>query len=555
MKSNLLTLTRVLLKNGINLGAGSKKRSSRLGFTAVLVICFIPLISMLAGFVSSIYDVLADLGQDGLILTSGIGMSALVIFVFGIFYVINIFYFSEDVENLLYLPLKPSQILGAKFTVVTLYEYITSGMILWPIFIVFGMKSGAGPLYYIYAALIFLLVPVIPLTAASIIIMVIMRFTNLFRNKDMFKMMGGILALAFGLGLNAAIQWVVARQTDLNQLQRLLAGGENSLMTITSRMSPVSTWAAKSLVDSHTLAGVLNLLLFIGVSVLAFFIFLYLAEKLYFKGVIGLSQTSAKGAVLTGRQLERVSAEKSPVRSYALKELRILLRTPVYFLNCILVNFILPVLLLIPMLSRQQGIEGLQGALDGYLRGGRVPGMVLGIIFGALMFFGSLNGITSTAISREGHGMFVNKYIPLSYRRQILGKLIPGVVMGGAGMIVLVSIATAVFKPPAHLVAMAIILGILAVLFSSLVGLLLDIKNPKLNWDSEQQAVKQNLNVLLNMVICILAAGAAIFVTYISNMGLWTAFAALLIGFIIIDVLLYRLLMTRGVKLIIQLED
>ncbi|MGI6113273.1 MAG: putative ABC transporter permease subunit [Mahellales bacterium] len=555
MKSNLLTFTWVLLKNGMNLGSGSKKRSSRLGFMGILVICFIPLISMLAGFVANVYDALAGIGQAGVIITSGIGVSALVIFVFGIFYVINVFYFSEDVENLLPLPLKPFHILGAKFTVVTLYEYITAGMILWPIFIVFGIKSGAGPLYYIHAALVFLVVPVIPLTVASIITMVIMRFTNLFRNKDMFKMIAGILAIAFGVGINVIIQRTVVRQADMAQLQDLLVGGENSLMTITSRIFPGSNWAAQGLVNSHTLGGALNLLLFIGISVLSFLLFLYLGEKLYFKGVIGLSQTASKREVLTSDQLERISMYRSPTWSYAVKELRILFRTPIYFLNCVLINFLLPIFFIIPMASQQQGIEGMQNALSGYLKGGQVTGMALGIIFGALLFFGSFNGITSTAISREGHGMFVNKFIPLSYRQQILGKVIPGVLMGGAGMVMVVVIGAVILKLPAYLAIMAIPLGLMAVFFSAFTGMLLDIRNPKLNWDSEQQAVKQNLNVLLNMVICIVAAAATVFIVYISNMGLWTAFVVLLAGYIIINMLLYRLLMNRGVRLIGQLED
>ena len=32
-------------------------------------------------------------------------------------------------------------------------------------------------------------------------------------------------------------------------------------------------------------------------------------------------------------------------------------------------------------------------------------------------------------------------------------------------------------------------------------GLMLDIVNPKLNWDSEQKAVKQNMNVMYNALV------------------------------------------------------
>ena len=88
------------------------------------------------------------------------------------------FYFSRDIENLLPLPLRPVEILAAKFTVTLLYEYLTEILFLAPILIAFGIKSHGGIFYYFNAAVIFLTLPIAPLVYASIISMIIMRFNQ-----------------------------------------------------------------------------------------------------------------------------------------------------------------------------------------------------------------------------------------------------------------------------------------------------------------------------------------------------------------------------------------
>jgi hypothetical protein len=65
------------------------------------------------------------------------------------------FYFSKDVESLLPLPLKPRQIVGAKFLAVAAYEYLITAAIFLPIMIIYGIKSASGVLFYIYGSVAF----------------------------------------------------------------------------------------------------------------------------------------------------------------------------------------------------------------------------------------------------------------------------------------------------------------------------------------------------------------------------------------------------------------
>src|SRR5450830_1875566 len=58
------------------------------------------------------FDLLAQIGQGGAILTLGLVMVSSIVFFFGIFYVISVLYMASDAENLMALPLSGWQVLG-----------------------------------------------------------------------------------------------------------------------------------------------------------------------------------------------------------------------------------------------------------------------------------------------------------------------------------------------------------------------------------------------------------------------------------------------------------
>lgn len=194
-----------------------------------------------------------------------LALTSFVVFFFGIFYIINTFYFTKDIESLLPLPLRPFEIIGAKFIVVTIYEYLTEIVVLVPVLLIYGIKSGGGILYYLYSAIIFLTLPVIPLVVSSLIIMPIMRFTGIIKNKDRFRYFASIL----GIGIAVGVQFVSTRFVDGNisqeGLESVLEQLESKISTVTS-FFPSAKYAAMSLIRSVDVAGILNMLLFLGLT-------------------------------------------------------------------------------------------------------------------------------------------------------------------------------------------------------------------------------------------------------------------------------------------------
>jgi hypothetical protein len=75
--------------------------------------------------------------------------------------------------------------------------------------------------------------------------------------------------------------------------------------------------------------------------------------------LIGSTETTTRRKSLTSSEYNRLSKERPAVLSYFLKEVRLLLRTPTYFINCIMTNLLVPVILAIPFLIQSQSDQQL----------------------------------------------------------------------------------------------------------------------------------------------------------------------------------------------------
>lgn len=509
---NIILLAKTLLKSG---GFLSTKKNGKAKWLvpALLIFAFGSFAFSMIYMTFDLYDALASLSLAEMILPIAFGATCFVIFLFGIFYVVSVLYHAKDIEILMALPLRPYQILGAKFLTLVVYEYIVESFMLLPILVAFGIKSGANVLYYVYSAVLFFFVPVIALSMAGIIVMIVMRFTGFGKNKQAFKFVGGIIALVLAIGVNVAIQGSV---TNISQEQLIaIASGQTSLVSVISNIFPGIIFAANTLIYSSAMSGLVNMFLFILCSVVAALVFVGIGQFVYLKGVAGVTETSAKRKEIT--DIGSKTASTPVVKAYVKKEIRLLFRSPIAFLNCVLMNFLWPIILFIPLLSGggdMSMINEFVSQMD--------TGLLLAIIVGASAFVSSVNAITSTAISREGKSLYFTKYIPVPMQNQLAAKVITGMIISTIGVVFLMIAAVVVgVNIITVLVAFIISIGVVAV--SSMAGMLIDVANPKLEWMNEQQAIKQNVNVLFHMLIGILIAAIAVVPVLVFHMSIVAA--------------------------------
>lgn len=490
-----LSLTRVLLKNSMGMMSdGKSKKALNVFIYGVLAVCMIPLGFTLYMMFNTAMAQLQPLQQEGAVLALGFHISSLVTFLFSIFLIPSIFYFSKDSETLLALPLPPQTILSAKFSVCLVYEYAFTLIVCVPLYIAYANNAAIGIPYILLALAIFITLPIYPLVLSSIITMLLMRFVPFFKNRDRFNMIAGILSIILAFGFSFAMNSGTIAE-DPNALISMLTQGNNSMISLFSKIFPAIPFAAEALISSDAL----QLVYYILITCAALAVLVILGKWLYFKGAIGFSETKSSRKELSAKDFARVSRH-SKVRTYLIKELRLLIRTPVYAINCIGMCILMPIMLLVIFITADadvllQQLPDITPYLDGMLPYAVLAGMASGFLFS------NLNMISSTAISREGTNISFMKYIPMSLKQQLQAKVLSGILMSVISMLltmVCVYFLLPIFPLTWYFAAAAA--SLITIVLGNYASLALDILHPKLVWEQEAAAVKQNMSGIVSML-------------------------------------------------------
>jgi len=557
--SRFWALLKVLLINYLGVSTSQiKAKKNRIKYVKKIALgiavvgALAPTIYLYAWLLIRGFDLLAPIGQERAILTLGLVMVSSIIFFFGVFYIINFFYFASDAQNLLALPLRAWEVLGARFAVILGYEYLTELPFLLPPLLIYGVKSGAPFVYWIYALIGYLLAPLLPLGLAAIPTVVIMRFANLSRRKDLFRILGSLVVISLAVAYQFVFQKAGPNAMDPAFIQNLLSD-RNGLMNIISRVFPSTRYLGLALANADGLIGLLQLLQFAGLSFLAVALAWLVGEKLYFQGLVGSSETTARRKALKSSDYQRMSKGTSPLLSYLFKEVRLLLRTPPYFINCVLTNLLVPVLLVVPFLIQSSNQEGIM-PWESLVANPKGQIILMTAITGLVMFLAGSNAISATSLSREGKEFFISKYIPLSYSKQILAKLLSAYIFGVLGAVLLILAARILIPLTISTILLLLLVSMLAMAPVIEAGLLIDIIRPKQEWGNEQQAVKQNLNVVFSMLFAVLLGGAILYTVIRFIHSPIMAVGFMLLCFALAALVLYYFLMTWGIKQYEMLE-
>lgn len=490
-----LSLTRVLLKNSLGMMSDGKSRKAlNTVLYIVLAICMIPLSFTLYMMFDAALTQLLPLQQEGAVLALGFHISSLVTFLFSIFLIPSIFYFSKDSETLLALPLPPQTILSAKFSVCLVYEYAFTLIVCVPLFLAYANHAQIGIVYILFAILLFMSLPIYPLVLSSIITMLLMRFVPFFKNRDRFNMIAGILSIVFAFSFSFLMN-SSTMTNDPNALITMLVQGHNSMISLFSRIFPAIPFAANAVIDGDAVSLVIYLL----ITVAALGVLVLLGRWLYFKGAIGFSETKSSRKALSAKDYSRV-LRHSKVRTYLIKEMRLLIRTPVYALNCIGMCLLMPIMLLVIFLTTDtdtllQQLPDITSYLDGKLPYAILAGMAIGFLFS------NLNLISATAISREGTNLSFMKYIPMTLKEQLHAKVLSGILMSVVSML-LTMLCIYYLLPifPLFWYLLAAASSLITIVLGNYASLALDILHPKLVWEQEAAAVKQNMSGIVSML-------------------------------------------------------
>lgn len=517
MNSKVISLTKVLLKNAfqkMQTETSSNKKRKPKSMLILYSICFLYLAGIMGFFSYQIIQNLIMIKQEQVFL--GIILMGVAMFVMlqTIFSGISLLYYTKDNEHILPLPIKSSQIIMAKTNVLIITEYIIESIIGLIPLILYGILTGAGILYYITMTIVLLVFPILPILLVSLLIMIIMSFAKLTKNRNRFQIIATIILIVVIFFFSTSIQKTEGTQEELIKL----ITQANGLVQMIEGYFPTLGMAINALTANNFLTTIVNISILILTTIAIYCIYVVLAQKLYFKGAVG----NLSSGIKTKKKLnEKVAFKKSNLaKTYIGKEFKILLRNPVFLLQCILPAVLFPVLFIgISLLgANNSGDEEIKQMMQALNTIGNKESILIGAgVLGVLQFFAMFIYISVTAISREGRNAVFMKYIPVSLMKQLEYKIAPNIIMNIFTNLVTVILVQILLKLPISYLILIFISSIIIAVLQSYLMILVDLKKPKLEWSSEYAVVKQNINLAWPVVMSLANITIIIAISALSN--------------------------------------
>lgn len=527
MKNKNLILLKTMLDstsqwNAYKYGSDKKKKGKIIGNTIGVALLYMMLMS---------YCILTCIGYGKLGLTGVIpSICALTISMLALvftFFKTNGYLFNfKEYDMLMSLPFKPKTIAGCKF----LYMYVKT--LPWYLSISVSMLIG----YAIYAditvftviiwLLMALLVPVIPMLAASFLGYIIARISAGFKKNNIVQTVLTFLLVIFAFSLRFIIESVF-RDDRVEEALETLADSVNG---ITDLYIPAK-WFTKAVTDTD----ILSFLLLTVTTIVLFEVLFILVGRSYREINSKLKNHAASGDFkMSG------SKQRSILNAIAFKELRRIMGSSICMIQLFMGELLA---LLIGILVLFIDFDDLISTVT---QGAPVTSAMLHPSISLIVYF-LIGMVSSTAAtpSLEGKNYWIVKSLPIDMLTVYKGKMRFNNLLSIPVSVFAVVCMCFSLRLPLIDYVVNICLIVSSVLFSTVYGMYCGAKKMRLDWDNEIQVVKQgpgaSLYVLTNMFPLMLIISALGGLAFIMD----TKLPALALSVIY---LLFTLLSYKGVK-------
>ena len=454
-----------------------------------------------------------SLGLLGELVTVIFAVACVAIIIFGLIPMISYLYFSRDTEFMMSLPVRSSTVFLAKLSVVYLTEIVVGALVMIPALVTVGIAVGLNAAYYVVVVLAAIVVPAVPMVLVSIIAIPLMYVVSFFRNKGALASVAMILLFGAVFGAYYAFLGKFASSPGDAEIdpEQFVASVTAAFVTIAKILAPLSS-AAYFAVGAGSgfeggvcktpfgefgagAASAINTGVFVlSAAVLVLFAAL-ISGAVYRRAASRIAEGGTK-KTKAAKKTEKIS---SPLVALFRKEWRELLRTPAFAFQCLGGVVLCPIVIVFFMSSFRNGMSADPEAAE-------AMGAVMKVItsFSCILMTSivgvSMNVGASTAFTREGKNFYVLKTIPVEYKTIVKAKLRLYLLISSITVVVSMSIG-AIFAFDAVNFVCGLAFLLVYNYGYNCFCLYFDLVRPKLNWVTQNEAVKNNRNVIVPTLI------------------------------------------------------
>lgn len=509
--SNVFTLARVIKKcNKGSYAMNNQKNKSAdyyIGSTAKAVLYTLGgilgagIASVLAVLMFHLAPELAKLENPSGVISLYLMLVSVIMLIITIPMIMSSFFLSSDLESYIHMPIKPYELILAKLYTVVPTCYIITSVAVLPMLGGLTAGSGKGVLEYIEVVVVSLMFPIFPIILVALLSILFMHICKNVRKKEniVTGITYGISILTFGFYffLN-----MMNNSSEDGVDYIAVANSINANAPWVNWIIPTNMLSAQAIIDSKAV----SFLIYIGVCVVLCLLFAFVSGRFYIGSALGIGaghSKPSKKSVQSAESFEVHSCQKALMKN----EKNSLFRSTVYTINCFIWPILFPVFMIaaivIPLINSGEIMESF---FAGDIAGPQMTLFAsLGCAFIAVLM-AMMSKVTSISISKEGPGFFALRAMPVSYRTILRAKsrfgLFVNLIM--ALPLVLIGACFCVFfgKMDVMIIPFAVLIAVSFVSIINDFQLLLEARNPKLYWPSEEIVVKE-LRGRIGGLICL----------------------------------------------------
>lgn len=385
----------------------------------------------------------------------------------------------KDYDTIMSLPVKVKTIVNSRMIMLYLMNIFLTIAVMGPAGLVYGITMYMSISFYIIYIVMMFFIPFVPIVIATIIGTLISMVASKFKHKNLFEttITFGVLIIIVILSMNAK-----GIEGDFENIGVLVGD-------IIYKTYPLS----KMFVTALCYNDIYSLLLFISISLLIFLVFVSIIAKKY--KYINTVFTTIK--THSNYKLSKYK-KYSQFESLYYKEVKRYFSSTLYIVNTsfgliMLLLLVGAIVILNPVeLGEILKIPGFSENINSFLP------IVISI-------FVAMTCTTACSISLEGNNLWILKSSPISVRNIFLSKVAVNLTITVPTILFSSTSLGIYLKPTVLQWILFYITPITYACFISIMGILINLFFPKMEWVNEVVVIKQSMATFLAMLIGIIS--------------------------------------------------
>ncbi|MGF7143608.1 ABC-2 type transport system permease protein [Anaerotaenia torta] len=387
----------------------------------------------------------------------------------------------RDYDLVMSLPVGTGGVVASRLIILYIINLFFVAIIILPMIAAYGILTGQSLLFYLTGLVSMMFVPLVPIVIASFLGTLIAYMASKFRHRNLMN-------IIFSMGL---VLFILASSFSLGESgEEMLNIGVDLTKQVYS-LYPLAKLYTGALVEQRAL----DFLLFAGISALAFFLYVWVVQRI-FKSLNTVFMTGRGGAKFKLGILKTAS----PLKALYRKELKRYFSSVPYVLNSgIGIVMLTAASVALLFLDRET------------VFGNEIPESFMGIIAPMLLSFCiMLSSTTMASISLEGKNLWILKSLPVEPKTIYDSKLLVNLTILAPVPVDALLLGIGLGLDAAATVCL-MVFGVACGLFVAVFGLLVNLLLPNFQWSIETVVVKQSAPSLIVVfggmgITCVLSA-------------------------------------------------